>query len=157
LGDDSQGSIIPAFLGTDDKAIQSCAAAFANQRIRVNGQDWAEKWPNSNWTPNQIAAWALQMSFEPRTWDWVALRGGEVKQLYWSQPPAWGQPTLALPARSRAATELQTVGRAWSALQLVMRAKDDKCSLSQTVVCDALEAVAATPTDRAPGTMDIHH
>ena len=157
LGVEVEDKIVPAYLAAGDDPVRRCTAAFVSQRIRVNGQDWAEKRPGPSWTPDQVAAWALQMSFEPRTWDWVASRGDAVKQLYWSQTGAWGHRNLDLPARSRAATELQTVARAWSALQLLMQAKYDKCPLSHTVVCDALEAVAANPTERTPGTMDVHY
>jgi hypothetical protein len=156
LGADASEKIIPAHLASSINAIRNCAAAFSCQRIHTNGQDWAEAQPSSSWTPEQVSAWALQMAFGPRTWDWVASRGDTVKRLYWSLTGAWALPGLDLPARSRAATELQAVGRAWAALELLMRAKYEKCPLTYSVVCEALEAVAANPTERSSNAMDVH-
>lgn len=155
-GVEAEEKIIPACFATGDESTQRCIAAFASQRIHANGADWAEKKVQPSWTANQIAFWALQMPFGSRTWNWVTSCGETVKRIYWEQTSASGR-DLDLPNRSQAARELQSVDRSWSALALLMQAKYDKCPISYNVVCEALEAVAAKPTERTAGTMDAHY
>jgi len=157
LGAEASATIIPHHLASSNEATSKCAAAFAWQRIHANGMEWAEGQPLPDWTTDQVAAWALQMDFAPKTWDWVVSRGDAVRQAYWLRTNVWNDRNLDLSARSRAAVELQAVGRSWSALQLVMQAKYAKCPLTHTIVCEALEAVAANPTEQTGGAMDAHY
>ncbi|MEQ1935082.1 MAG: hypothetical protein ABL962_14580, partial [Fimbriimonadaceae bacterium] len=64
---------------------------------------------------------------------------------------------LDLASLARAATELQAAGRAWSTLELLMLAKHEKRPLTHTLVCVALEALEANPSERTPATMDAYY
>lgn len=158
VGDDTHPHIIPSQLLNDKDSVAKFAAAFAANRIYIKGVDWAEAQPDDSWTQEQIGAWALNMPFEPRIWDWVVAKGTAIEKQYWSQTRGWGFSNVDASASERVAKQLQAVGRAWSALEhLVMAMHGNKVTFSSDVICDTLDAIAANPTERDAHTMDAYH
>jgi hypothetical protein len=156
LGDDAHAEIIPSLFSTDKDSVAKLAAAFAANQIHLKGVDWAEAQPNNGWSADQIAAWALNMPFEPRTWDWVALKGSEIEKKYWSRTGVWGS-KIDAKAGERAAKQLQSVGRAWSALEHLNMAMHSKVIFSPEVICNALDVIASSPAERNAHSMDAYH
>ena len=149
--------IVPSFLTNDDGAVQQFARAFGAQQIFTHGIDWAEAQPTEDWRPAQVAAWALFMPFAPRTWDWIQTKGEGTERLYWKETGAWGQGDFGLQATERATKQLQSVGRAWSALGHLMMALHDKRPVTPALVCDALDGINANASERNPHAMDSYH
>ena len=70
-GAEPESQIIPDLLCSSDKQIEGFAVGYAARRIDAEGQDWAERIPTAEWTPEQITAFACRMPFNSRTWAWV--------------------------------------------------------------------------------------
>jgi hypothetical protein len=158
IGDEAHPHVVPTLFLSDKNPIIQLAAAFAANQIHLKGVDWAEAQPAANWKSEQITAWALNMSFEPRTWDWVASKGKTIEDQYWGKVRAWGFSKLDVKDSGRVAKKLQVAGRAWSALEhLVMAMHANKVEFAPGIICDALEVIAKNPAEREAHTMDAYH
>lgn len=157
LGDLSQPAIIPALLASADKPSRALARAFASKRIMQKGRDWAEGCAGEEWSPAELAALAQAMPLDPRTWEWVKSHGPTTNQRYWEEVVPWGFGRLTLPNVLRGVAELQAVGRAWSALDVWASRIHEKLEVPAASLCDALDAILASPTERPTGTMDAYH
>jgi len=158
IGDDAQRDIIPLLLVNDKKSIAQFSSGFAGKRIHEKGLEWALALPDKSWGPSSIATWALNMPFQPRTWDWVAANGSDVELQYWGRIGSWGFPALENSERERAIKQFITVKRPWSALDhLVLASFQNKARFSPDVICNVLEAIELSPIERTPGVMDAHN
>jgi hypothetical protein len=157
FGEEPANQIVPNLLaGGDDQTIQM-ARGYAGQRIQSADAEWAKTVPQDDWTAEQTASWALQMNFQPDTWDWVAAKGKEEERLYWTWIGSWGGGQLTITDAARAVTHFQQVGRVSDALQFLVSRKDIKHASNADLLCAALEAVVQTPRSRQIGAMDAHY
>jgi hypothetical protein len=157
LAADAQEMIVPQLLASDEKALSEFSRAFAATMIFKEGAQWAQSQPSAEWQSQQIVKWALAMPFVPETWDWVSSKGEVIESDYWKQTRCWGPAKIDLSARLRAMKSLQAVGRCWSALETLISVPPEKRELTESIICDTLDAILKNPSEREPHTMDSYY
>ena len=135
-----EARIIPDLLCSADKQIFSFAAGYAGSRIDAEGPDWAGRLPTTQWTPEQIAAFACLMPFNSRTWDWVEKAGPDVKRHYWAKVRVWRVPPEPTQLES-ASRKLVETARPSAAIWLLAMGMYNKMSVSSALLFDVLEAM----------------
>lgn len=157
LGREVQPEIVPSLLVTEEGATLAFARGFAAARLQAEGREWAETTPTSEWTPAQVAAWAQQMPFDPRTWDWAASRGEQTETAYWSAVGVDFVQSGEAVAWERAARQYLARSRPGAALHLFALAKHVKHPICPALVCDILEAVASGPANQSEDPLHAYH
>jgi hypothetical protein len=117
-----------------------CPAQYGGSRIDTEGLDWAERLPTTQWTPEQIAAFACLMPFNSRTWDWVEKAAPDVKRHYWTKIRVWRVPPEPTQLDS-AARKLVETTRPSAAVSLLAMRMYNKMSVSSALLFDVLEAM----------------
>jgi hypothetical protein len=138
--------IIPGLLCSADKHIASFAEGYAGSRIDAEGPDWAERLPTTQWTPEQIAAFACFMLFNSRTWDWVEKTGPDAEHQYWARVRVWRTPPEPTQLES-AARKLVKAARPSAAVSLLAIGRYDSMSVSTDLLFDVLEATLSAGSE----------
>jgi hypothetical protein len=131
--------IIPDLLCPSDRRIEYFAGAYTATRIDAN-REWAEGLPDPDWSAEQIAAFAVRMPFDSRTWNWVEIVGSEVKQHYWAKIRFSSVPQEQAHLE-KASRELVQAKRPATAIQLLAMAMYKKAPVSSALLFEALEAM----------------
>lgn len=139
-GAEPESQIIPDLLCSSDKQIEGFAVGYAARRIDAEGQDWAERIPTAEWTPEQIAAFACRMPFNSRTWAWVENVGRDVKHHYWTKAGTWSIPQEQAHLE-KAARELLQAKRSATAVELLAMGMYNKVPVPSALLFEALEAM----------------
>ena len=81
-------SILPPFLGSDDKSLSQFVAGFVWARFKIRGRPWATGVFSDEWNLTQKVEFLVRLPFEKETWELAALRlGGDVSN-YWADASA---------------------------------------------------------------------
>jgi len=141
-GSEPEADIIPGLLLYEDRKIASFAVAYASSRINTEGPDWVERFPSTQWSADQVAAFACLMPFNSRTWNWVETAGSNVKREYWAKVRDWmipPEPTqLEIGAR-----KLLEAERPSAAISLLAAGMYSKMSIPSALVLEVLEAMCS--------------
>jgi len=103
-------------------------------------------------------AFAFEMPFERRTWDWVAKYSKSAEVAYWKETAAAGGWRPPQEDAMYAVEQLQKAGRAWAALDLIAMLLFEKKSIESAVLCNALDAILSVGADdKQKSAMDLHN
>jgi len=147
-GREYEPHILPSLLRSTEKPIEQFAGNFAACRVYQAGRDWAESLPLATWPAEQAAAFAIQMPFDHRTWDFVGGLGEPVENEYWRHTGIY-RPGLTADEVERAVRKLMAVGRPLSAIELLAMTADQPGRVKPTLQLELLEtAVGVRPEER---------
>lgn len=81
--------LLPAYLCTDNRNLQTFVSAYAWSRNNTKGWPWADSLDISEWSSDQTAQFLCSLPFTKETWDRASLWLGHTQNEYWSKTNIW--------------------------------------------------------------------
>jgi hypothetical protein len=139
---------LPGKLLPVDGSQRTFALAYVATRRGIDGDGFIANLPLEDWSPAQVAEFALAMNFERRTWEELRKRKAEAEAIYWNRVNPSGV-KLSADELEEAVRSLLTVNRPVVAAILVFDACHAKKTLDWNLVADVVDAasVASSKAD----------
>jgi hypothetical protein len=143
---DEDMRILPSLLNDSEPKINAFARGYIWGRYKSLGWDWINQLQFAMWSPQEMATLALEVGFEPKTWEFVNQHGKHVDEAYWSRIRRNDFPLDASVVRF-AVGKLLEYGRPFQAAFLIEMARHRGLLVNQGLIIEVLEKGMTIPVE----------
>lgn len=144
---------LPGILDSTDNKRLAFIQGYVSCRYFHERFDFVNSLPIAEWTPFQVAMFALSLPFGDEVWSWLKQYGAQAEHGYWRRVHGYLRESN-LEQVQTACLSLINVGRPFSAVNVLQTAAFENQALPSTLIAEVLEAtfrVESSDDIAAPG------